>query len=155
MKHWKEANLKCLCRNVFSFGNKQEELELPGQSCNITAGTEMWWDRWHDWSALMDSSSEKKTEDCCLCEGAGQVTDAFLWTGKQSSWVLMGHDQRRGGKDGGSLSQITKTGWVVDWVIFKQFEEVSRSDLREIISLTFAQMPDETPRGDLASATHS
>lgn len=37
---------------------KQEELELPAknQSSNITAGTEMWWDRWHDWSTPMDSS---------------------------------------------------------------------------------------------------
>lgn len=32
---------------------KQKELELhmQVQSCNITAGTNMWWDRWHHWSA--------------------------------------------------------------------------------------------------------
>jgi len=50
------ANLKCWCRNAFSFGHKQEELELhvQMQSCNITTSTEMWWDRQHSWSAPMD-----------------------------------------------------------------------------------------------------
>lgn len=84
----KEASFKCLCRNAFSFGNKQEKLELPGQmqSCNIAAGTEMWWDRWHDWSAPMDSSlGKKRTEDCHLCERVDQVKHAFLWTEQEPS----------------------------------------------------------------------
>lgn len=60
----------------------------------------------------------------------------------------MDHDQRRSSKDDiifcAEISlQIPKTGVLI---ILKQLEEVSRSDLQEIISLTFAHTPDGLPR---------
>ena len=44
------AKLKCLCTNVCSMGNKQEELETVVQlgKYDLIAITETWWDESHD-----------------------------------------------------------------------------------------------------------
>lgn len=52
-KGWKEANVKGLYRDAFSFGNKQLHMQLRG--CNITAGTEMWWEG--AWPECSDGSA--------------------------------------------------------------------------------------------------
>ena len=50
------GQLKCICANARSMGNKQEELEAIVQQdrCDLVAITETWWDNSHDWSAAMD-----------------------------------------------------------------------------------------------------
>ncbi|KAK4815341.1 hypothetical protein QYF61_000173 [Mycteria americana] len=50
------TQLKCICTNAHSMGNKQEELEAIVQQENydIVAITETWWDDSHNWSAAMD-----------------------------------------------------------------------------------------------------
>jgi len=48
--------LKCICTNARSMGNKQEELEAIVQqdSLDFAAITEKWWDDSHDLSAAME-----------------------------------------------------------------------------------------------------
>jgi len=50
------AQLKCICTNARSMGNKQEELQATMQqdSYDLVAITETWWDDSHDYSAAMD-----------------------------------------------------------------------------------------------------
>jgi len=50
------AQLKCVYTNARSTGNKQEELEaiIQQDGYNLVAITEMWWDKSHDWHAVMD-----------------------------------------------------------------------------------------------------
>ncbi|KAK4826044.1 hypothetical protein QYF61_003943 [Mycteria americana] len=50
------AQLKCLCTNACSMGNKQEELEavVHQENYDMVAITETWWDDLHNWSAAMD-----------------------------------------------------------------------------------------------------
>ena len=50
------AQLKCLCTNAHSTGNRQEELEaiLQLESYNLIAITETWWDEMHNWSIAID-----------------------------------------------------------------------------------------------------
>jgi len=50
------AQLKCIYTNARSTGSKQEELEAIVQqdSYDLVAITETWWDRSHDWNAVMD-----------------------------------------------------------------------------------------------------
>ena len=52
----REAQLKCVCTNARSMGNKQEESETTVQqaSYDLVAITETWWDCSHDWSAAVD-----------------------------------------------------------------------------------------------------
>jgi len=51
------AQLKCICTNARSMGNKQEKLEAIVQqdSYDLVAITETWWEDLHDWSAEMDA----------------------------------------------------------------------------------------------------
>jgi len=50
------AQLKCLYTNIYSTGNKQEELEATMllESYDLVALTEPWWDGSHDWSAAVN-----------------------------------------------------------------------------------------------------
>jgi len=50
------AQMKCLCTNACSMGNKQEELESTVLLANydLIALTEIWWDEYHDWSVAID-----------------------------------------------------------------------------------------------------
>ena len=50
------AQLKCLCANVCSMGNKQEELEVCTclQGYDLIGIMEMWWDGSCDWSVGME-----------------------------------------------------------------------------------------------------
>jgi len=51
-----EAQLKRLCANTHSMGNKQEELEMCAclQGCDLIGTTETWWDDSYDWSVGME-----------------------------------------------------------------------------------------------------
>jgi len=53
---WPTAQMKCLCMNTRSMGNKQEELEATMllESYDLIAITETWWDKSHDWIVAID-----------------------------------------------------------------------------------------------------
>ncbi|RMC04484.1 hypothetical protein DUI87_18929 [Hirundo rustica rustica] len=50
------AQLRLVCTNARSMGDKQEELEavVPQQSCDAVAITERWWGDSHSWSTALD-----------------------------------------------------------------------------------------------------
>lgn len=49
------TSIKCLHTSECSIGNKQEELNICGQSkgFDLTAVMETWWDTSHDWNVVM------------------------------------------------------------------------------------------------------
>lgn len=68
LRKWSGQQLRCLYTNACSVGNRQKQLEVTTllENCDLVAITEIWWDKSHNLSLLINGyglSEEKREEE--------------------------------------------------------------------------------------------